>query len=176
MEYSFLRFKKKINSLKSIQMETTGYGYGIWLRIHTFPRKLQHIPHVTLVCNIPTQEEATQIWKELKSHFQLQQPLHIRVLPKAQIFEGTYSEKDPYTKCWGYHCELIDISQTTIQQWINTIMQQNHIPGSTSEQPHITIDYETTESLEDLPSTMELDADLVVADILGSYEKWHILK
>ena len=153
-------------------METTGYGYGVWLRISNFPRKLKHIPHVTLVCNIPTKEEATYVWKELKVHFQ--QPSKIRVFPKAHKFEGTYSENDPYTKCWGYHCELINNSQTLIQQSINTIMHQNHISGSISEKPHITIDYENNETLEDLPLVLELETQLVVADILGSCEKWRI--
>jgi hypothetical protein len=155
-------------------MDISGYGYGVWLYCKDFPRELKHIPHVTLACNLSTEHDAKLLLKGLKSYIH-QHPLKLRVFPKAQLLEGAYSKNDMYTQCWGYYCDLIDLPQSKIEYWIKAVMKKTCLSGSTSNQMHITIDYENNNNLEDLPHIIELETTMVVANVLGKYDKWHIL-
>lgn len=53
------------------KVQTTGYKYGIWLvpktNTHEIFYSMQHLPHITCICNIPTRKEAIQFYQELIS-------------------------------------------------------------------------------------------------------------
>jgi len=151
----------------------SGYGYGIWLDANNFPKPMKHIPHITLVCNILTESKGICLWRKLKEQFP--QPIKIRILPKAHIFESTYSENDMYTKCWGYYCEVVDFPQSKLDFAVKSTMQEYCISGSSSSRLHITMGYENIDKLEDLQSVIELECQIVVANILNTCENWYIL-
>jgi hypothetical protein len=167
------------------KVQTTGYKYGIWLvpktNTHEIFYSMQHLPHITCICNIPTRKEAIQFYQELISLDGMSQTQIITLKSRGVdlgFVQYQSSEKIDAHKeyCWGYNV----IWDHSLSKRLRQVQQKTNIAGDIPETPHLTIKY------TNIPNNIEpvhlvkdimLECKVVVTDITStSPEDWHIIQ
>lgn len=179
-----------------------GYYYGIWLvpcDIEKYKKILStdHLPHVTLICNILTKERALRMYNMLKEYTREyvgmkinETPLDLNhitykdshIMPVMSRDTTTHIHDKNWNKnfySWGYAVETIDYSFSNYIYWIKHIQLEFNISGSISKELHTSIQY--TNSTDDimmkpLEKEEEVLFKMVVANINDSNpENWYII-
>lgn len=142
---------------------SSGYGYGIWLKLKHDRICTDHISHITLVCNVSTEKEIRNLYNSLKT--KLPDALRVKIHPSSTIFEDVYSENDPYPRAWGFYCDTINYDAELMISQIEKLMHSLSITGSVSKKLHTTIGYTEWNNKYNLRETIETDCKIVMADI-----------
>lgn len=171
------------------KVQTTGYKYGIWLvpMIHTHNEthqlfsSMSHLPHITCICNIPTQKEAIQFHKELLSLDGMSQTQFVTLKSRGVDLgfvdypsNETAGASEEY--CWGYNVEWCH----SLTNRLRKVQQKTQIAGDIPEIPHLTVKY------TNIPNNIQpihlakdiiIECRVVVTDITSkSPEDWHIIE
>jgi len=148
----------------------SGYGFGIWLvpKDRNIQKRILHTPHITIMCNMETEEYAKKLFDKIKT--EMGDEFTLKINGKCYMFQGGYQSSDPLLAC-GYFCESENWSQ------FETIC--NNFYGDFSENPHMSHSYSLfIENLRLINiKDKEIECKLHLVDINGLHPtKWKIIE
>ena len=157
-----------------------GYGYGIWLLIDNgyLQEHLNHLGHVTLICNMSKDNMKQLYLKLLEQHIkENNSDMNYSCIiddKKGVIFKSNmYSKTEKELAAWGYNCKVLE------DKIIDVIAECNYYEGDTPEEYHVTMEYKMKEeelTIHDMFTIESLKCHIVMADIRDDEPKnWIII-
>lgn len=151
-----------MNSSKS------GYKYGLWFIPYDYDYTyihstlhMKHIPHITLICNIPTKTQLYLLYNSICNYLSNTSSflLYTHPISLSHISYDINNDDncDVLDHSWGYTCKWDD-DNVDIYSLIHTFINKLNIQGSVSSDFHMTIQYDQNMSLfENEINTMKRD-------------------
>ena len=148
----------------------SGYGFGVWLvpKDRNIEKHMLHTPHITVMCNMETEEEARALFFDINQ--KMGKEFTLRIIGKCVYFQGGYDGGDPL-KAVGYYCESGDWNE------FEEVCLTHK--GDFSKHPHMSQGYSMTEISLYLRNIKDryVECELKVVDIRGLFPaKWKILE
>lgn len=154
-----------------------GYGYGIWLLIDNgyLQEHLNHLGHVTLICNM-SKDDMVELYSELlEKHIkEKNRDMNYTCIiddKKGVIFKSNmYSKTEKELAAWGYNCKVLEHK---------IIAECDYYEGDIPEEYHVTMEYKIKEeelTIHDMFTIESLKCHIVMADIRDDDPKnWEII-
>jgi len=157
-----------------------GYGYGIWLLIDNgyLQEHLNHLGHVTLICNM-SKDDMVELYKELAvQHEEVNKGdmSYTCVIDEKDgvIFKSNmYSKTEKELAAWGYNCRIVEDRISEV------ITECDNYEGDIPEKLHLTMEYKIKEedlTIHNMYNIDSLNCNIVMADIRDDNPKnWNVI-
>ena len=81
----------------------SGYCFGIWLvpKDKNIQKRILHTPHITIMCNMETEEYAKKLFNKIKT--EMSDEFTLKLNGKCHMFQGGYQSSDPLLACGDFY-------------------------------------------------------------------------